>query len=85
MARGEHVSQEHLRLMDRYLMASRHSPSHRRQPPIKAPSTAEKEWADARRLTCPLKEMGFAGRQLLRYETGPQKPSACRCAVRGSL
>lgn len=82
MDQGEHVRREHLRLMDRYLMGSRHSPSRHRF--IKAPSTAEKEWADVRRLTCPLKEIEFTGRQMLRYKNGPQKPCACHGAVRGS-
>lgn len=87
MDRGEHVRREHLRLMDRYLMGSRHSPSRHRhhQRSIKAPSTAEKEWAYVRLLTCPLKEMGFTGRQMLRYKNGPQKPCACRGAVRASV
>lgn len=52
---------------------------------LKAPSTAEKEWADVRLLTCPLKEMGFTGRQMLSCRNGLQKPCACRGAVRGSL
>lgn len=70
---GKHVRREHLRLMDRYLMGRRHSPSRHRQRSIKAPSTAEKEWADVRLLTCPLKEMGFTGRQMLKYRNGPTK------------
>lgn len=35
--------------------------------------TAEEEWVDVRVLTCPLKEMGFTGRQMRRYKNGPQK------------